>query len=573
MSDTVAKAPGGVHIRWGLQIPLRDGIYLSATLYLPELHADPSPVVFTSTPYIAQTYHDRGMSFAARGLPFLCVDVRGRGNSEGTFQPFIQEAEDGNDVVEWIATQPYCNGKVAMWGGSYSGHNQWVTAKEFPEHLATIAPVASPYVAYDYPLRGNMTSPYLMQWLTYTWGRTSQDAIFWNNERYWGDLFRRWFESGSSFNTLDAFLGNPSSVFQQWISHPTPDDYWDRQNPSSDQYARISLPVLTITGIYDGDQPGALKHYREHMRHASSDARGRHFLVIGPWDHAGTRVPKSEFVGLKVGPESLVDLQELHLQWYTWTLQEGAKPKFLKKNVAYYVMGTERWRYADTLDEITSHCAPWFLHSTTNATDVFRSGSLITEAGSVGEPDYYIYDPRDISLAALESTVDPESRVDQRMTHAAVGKQLVYHSAPFEADVEISGFFRLAIWLSIDQPDTDIRVSVWETHMDGRALLLSTDAIRARYRNSLRIEKLIRTTAPLRYDFERFMFVSRMILKGHRLRLVIGPVNSIYSQKNYNSGGVVAQESAQDSRTVTVKLFHDQEHPSALYVPFGRVDT
>jgi predicted acyl esterase len=94
--------------------------------------------------------------------------------------------------------------------------------------------------------------------------------------------------------------------------------------------------------------------------------------------------------------------------------------------------------------------------------------------------------------------------------------------------------------------------------------------MRARYRESLREPKLIRTTEPLQYDFGRFTFVSREIKRGGRLRLVIGPINSIHCQKNYNSGGVVAEEAIENARPVNVMLFHDREHPSALYVPIGR---
>src|SRR5713226_2614100 len=105
-----------VQMQWGIEFPLRDGIRLNATLYLPLPRKEPTPVVFTLTPYVAQTYHHVALYFAERGFPFLTIDVRGRGNSEGKFRPFIQEAQDGYDVVEWVARQPYCNGKVAMWG-------------------------------------------------------------------------------------------------------------------------------------------------------------------------------------------------------------------------------------------------------------------------------------------------------------------------------------------------------------------------------------------------------------------------------------------------------------------------
>jgi uncharacterized protein len=571
-TDTLDPAQAGVHVQWGVKIPLRDGVHLSATLYLPENHGVPTPVIFTLTPYIAQTYHDNAMYFAANGYPFLTVDVRGRGNSEGTFRPFF-EGRDGHDVVEWLARQPYCNSQVAMWGGSYAGHDQWTAAAQFPPHLATIVPVASPYIYVDFPGRNNILPPYIVQWLMLVASRTSQEKIFLNNERFWGARFRRWFESGVACRQLDTFLGLPSTIFQEWISHPQQDEYWDSYNLTPEQYAGLSIPILTITGSYDYDQLGALTHYRQHLNYSSPAARARHYLVIGPWDHAGTRAPKAEFLGLKVGPASLLDLGKLHLQWYAWTMQGGAKPEFLRKNVAYYVMGAEKWRYADTLEAITARTEPLYLHSTNNATDVFKSGSLTEELPARSDPDHYAYDPRDVGLAQLESTMDPGSKSDHRMVYASTGKQLVYHSAAFDEDIEISGFFKLSLWLSIDQPDTDFRASVYDIGMDGAAILLTADWMRARYRESLREQKLIRTREPLCYAFERFTFISRQVRKGHRLRLVIDSFNSIYSQKNYNSGGVVAEESMSDARPVTVRLYHDESHRSVLHVPMGHAET
>jgi putative CocE/NonD family hydrolase len=200
---------------------------------------------------------------------------------------------------------------------------------------------------------------------------------------------------------------------------------------------------------------------------------------------------------------------------------------------------------------------------------VFHSGSLLEEVPSNSAPDHYVYDPREVSHGALESTIDPDDVADQRLVHARVGQQLIYHSAPFDRDTEISGFFKFSAWLAIDQSDTDYCVSVYAIEIDGSSILLSVDWIRARYRESLREERLIQTREPLRYDFERFMFISRRLKRGTRLRLVIGSLNSIYFQKNYNSGGVISEESMQDARPVKVMLFHDAQHPSALYVPLG----
>jgi putative CocE/NonD family hydrolase len=305
------------------------------------------------------------------------------------------------------------------------------------------------------------------------------------------------------------------------------------------------------------------------MANAAPEGRARHYLIIGPWDHAGTRTPKTQFGGIVVGPHALLDIPKLHVQWYDWTMRGGPKPDFLKKPLAYYVINADRWRYADSLEALTADTQALYLDSATNASDVLTAGTLDPRAPT-GRPDHYIYDPHDLSTAALEATVDPNTLVDQTMIYALRGRQLVYHSGPFDHDTEISGFFRLSAWISIDQPDTDFAVSLYELREDGSSTLLATDQLRARYRESLRNPRLIRTTSPLRYDFTHFTFVSQEIKKGSRLRLVLQPLSSIYSEKNYNTGGTVAEESMQDARPVTVTLYHNRTHPSTLYVPLGR---
>ncbi len=559
---------------WGVKIPLRDGTLLNATVYLPQAPRSPAPCVCTLTPYIADTFHERGVYFASQGLPFIIVDVRGRGNSEGVFHPFIQEGRDGHDVVEWVARQPYCNGKVGMWGGSYGGYCQWASAKEVPQHLVTIVPRAAPYVGLDFPMRNNIALPFVLQWMTLTAGRTSQANIF-SDDRSWSRAYRDWHKSGRPFRDLDALIGSRCAQFQEWLEHPEPDAFWDRYNPTPEQYARLHLPILTITGSYDDDQPGALEHYKQHIRHAPPDAPRKHYLIIGPWDHLRTGMPAAEFGGVKFGAASVIDMHKLHQEWYAWTMWDGPKPVFLEKPVAYYVMGADRWRYAETLEAVTATRKTYFLDSTTNANDIFSSGLLDTEAGT-GPPDTYRYDPCDPNAPEVdaEAGTDGGSFIDQSVTLTLRGKQLIYHSAPFEDDQEVSGFFRLTAWISIDCPDTDFYVSIHEIALDGSSIRLSTDALRARYRKGLRSPRLIDTRQPLRYEFDRFTFVSRQINRGHRLRLIIAPmgrlIEATFAQKNHNGGGVVADESIEDARAVTVSLFHTPEYPSVLYVPMGQ---
>src|SRR5438093_11274603 len=318
-------------LHWSVKIPMRDKVELNATLYLPKTKdgtSSKTPVIFTLTPYISDTYHARAAYFASHGYAFALVDVRGRGNSGGEFEPFANEARDGHDVVEWFAKQPFCDGKVAMWGGSYAGFDQWATAKELPPHLTTIVPAAAAHPGLDFPFTNNVGIPYDTQWFTLTSGRASQQNLF-ADSKFWRAKFLDAYKQYIPFKTLDSFIGNPSANFQRVMGHPMVAAYYDAMVPTRDQYARITLPLLTITGQYDGDELGALTFYRDHLANASAETRAKHFRIIGPWDHAGTRTPTDEVGGVKFGGSAVIDLNDLHRQWYDWTTKSVAKPEVL----------------------------------------------------------------------------------------------------------------------------------------------------------------------------------------------------------------------------------------------------
>jgi putative CocE/NonD family hydrolase len=272
---------------------------------------------------------------------------------------------------------------------------------------------------------------------------------------------------------------------------------------------------------------------------------------------------------LKFSPASLLDLNNLHREWYDWTLKAGPRPEFLKERVAYYVTGLEQWKYAPALEKIASRSRLLYLNSCDGkANDAFQSGSL--EAGSPApdsSPDHYVYDPLDLRPAELETEPVLYYLTDQRYVLNTFGNGLVYHSAPFEQEVEISGFVRLELWICLDVPDTDFSATLFEVSSDGSSIQLAQDLLRARYRLSLEHEMLVTPGEIERYVFDGFNFFSRRISRGSRLRLFINSPNSIYLQKNYNSGGVVISETAADARTAQVTLYHDAEHPSYLQIP------
>ncbi|MGC2817939.1 MAG: CocE/NonD family hydrolase [Candidatus Acidiferrum sp.] len=562
-----AASPVIPDMKWAVKIPMRDGVQLNATVFQPHEQKEPLPVIFTFTPYIGDSYTDRAMYFAEHGYVYALVDVRGRGNSGGAFEPFVNEAKDGYDVVEWLAKQPYCNGKVTMWGGSYAGYDQWTVLKEFPPHLATIVPAAAAHPGVDFPFEYNIFGPYVEQWLTFTSGVTGNEKLF-GDGAYWGAKALEYYDKHLAFKNYDTVAGNPSAVFQKWMQNPVPDSYYDQMVPSSKDYAHIEIPILTITGDYDGDQPGAFTYYKRHMKYGTAEAKEKHFLIIGPWDHAGTRTPRREVGGLKFGEASVLDLNKLHTEWYDWAMKGGKKPEFLKKRVAYYVVGAraENWKYADTLESISNETRTLYLGSNGKADSVFESGTLTEKQAAGAETDKWTYDPMDTRPGDAEMD-DDDGLKSQRGVLNNYGTGAIYHTAAFGEATEVTGFLKLTIWLSMDVTDTDLEADVYEILPSGDSVYLTGATMRARYRESLREEKLVTTGKIEKYVFDNFTFFSRRVAKGSRLRLFVHCPNTPGTEKNYNSGGVVAEETGKDAKTAHVTLVHDKEHESTLELP------
>jgi len=557
---------------------VRDKVELNATLYLPKTpdgSPPKTPVIFTLTPYISDTYHARAAYFASHGYVFALVDVRGRGNSGGEFEPFANEPRDGHDVGEWLAKQSFCDGKVAMWGGSYAGFDQWATAKEFPPHLVTIVPAAAAHPGLDYPSYNNIGMTYDMQWFTLTSGHTPQDNLF-GDQKFWRTKFLDAYKKHLPFKSLDSFVGNPSANFQRILNHPTADAYYDAMLPTREEFQEIALPILTITGQYDGDELGALTYYRDHLANASPQARAKHFLIIGPWDHAGTRTPRDEVGGVKFGPGAIVDLNDLHRQWYDWTMKSGPKPAFLKNQIAYYLLApgnsgaNGEWKYADNFQTLTANPKTFYLDSKNGEPNgVFRSGTLNEKQPNSGS-DGFVYDPLDTRRGENVEGTDPKEKtaaIDQTFA-LSIGKDgSVYHTDPLPNETSLIGCPAVNLWLSIDTPDVDLECDLYEIQPDGTSIALWSDIRRLRYRESSREAKLMKPGELVPCDFNPGLFVARRLMKGSRLRLVVTAINSILWQKNYCSGGIVADETAKYAHTCNVQVYHDAEHPSAIQLP------
>jgi putative CocE/NonD family hydrolase len=564
-------------IDWQARIPMRDGVTLSAKIYRPK-NAPPSPAIFTMTPYGLDIEHNDAFYFARRGFPVVMIDNRGRGDSEGVFIPDIVDIEDCPDALKWIAKQPWCDGRVGMYGGSYTGQNQWFTLRSNLPQLHTIVPAKAPLLSHDYVFRGPIKWSHIWFWDILTSGQDTNFAIYYE-KAYFAQKLHRWCKDCASFSDLygylDFELDAPNA--RKLVARQTHDTAaWANHDFTPEQYAAINIPILTLAGSYDDSQRGSLYTYRQHLKHGKPEVVKNHFVVVGPWDHAALSAPRREITGLTFGEASMVNLLQLQVDWYNFVFNGGARPELLKKNAAYYLMGAEEWRWTDRLETVADERRVLYLDSNGSANDVYNSGRLQTELPQHSSPDTFIYDPLDTRFGDLEldvgeinytNTLVENWITDQRFALNLFGAGLVYHGEPFAEDTELTGWMKLVVYLSLDVPDTDFEVIVSEVTAGGQHIRLTGDEMRLRYREGRDKEVFAEAGKIYRLEFDGFTFFSRLITKGSRLRLVFKSPNSIFTIKNYNGGGVVENESGKDARTAHIMLYHDATYPSFLELP------
>lgn len=549
-------------------IPMRDGVDLAATIWRPADQQKPLPVVLVMTPYISDETQQRAVKFAENGYVYVSVDVRGRGTSQGKFTPLYGNGPDGADVIAWLAKQPWSDGRIVTRGGSYRGMGQWQILAEHPAHLAAAVPTAPVYPGWDFPQPKGIFVSYMAQWLALTSGQTGQDNLF-GDGMYWQSRFVDAYEHDRPFSDLADLAGSNRAAFLEWLDHPAYDSYWAAFNPKPADYARIDIPILTITGYFDGDQPGALRYYREFMRHASVSAKQRFYLLMGPWDHPGTRSPQEKLGGLTFGKDSVLDIDQLHIDFFNWVLKGGKRPAILSDRVNYYVMGADKWRHAASLQDLSDHSLRLYLSSPGGpARDVFHSGRLVAAAPPPQAPDTITDDP--LAHEPADELLKPPG--DDYLVHSSEAYQknrLVYTSDALDAPITIAGAMDLAASISIDTPDADIGAEVDAVLPDGRTLVLGQDIVRARFRHGVTKAEPVQPGVIEPYRFDGFYFMVRQLPKGTRLRLVLAPVNTPGLQKNYNSGGRIGYETAKDARTATISVHLDPKHPSYLELPLA----
>lgn len=546
--------PFQVHLM--VRIPMRDGVFLAATVYRPIGRVERSPVVMTLTPYTSDRFQEIGSYFAQHGYVFAAVDSRGRGDSGGEFDPWVNEGADGADAVAWLAAQSFSDGRVVTWGGSYSGKNQWALAAHEPTGLAAIAPASAGYVGYDMGMLRNIPFPYMQRWFSYISGKTLRANLF-NDDAYWMGVYRDLSRGEVRYREFDVLSGNPNPIWRKWVAHPEPDEYWALGNPSAEKLAAIDVPVLSLTGAYDDAQLGTVRYWSEH-RKGKPAGQDRDYLILGPWDHRGTRTPQVRLGGLTFAAASSVDLKALHVQWYDWLLGRGNRPGFLTDHFMYYVAGAEEWRAAPSLEAAGLPSRTLYLSSPSTRADSSALAGILSEQPSVPDIDAFRYDPgAEAHNEGFEGGgyVGGDYLTTDRLVRRINGDGLIYDTPSFATQVEFIGQPLVSLSIKMDVADTDFRVQFYAVEPPGWTIYLTQDYIRARYRKSDTSPELVPINTWQTFNFDRFYFNARRLPAQSRIRMVLVPLGaSLHNQRNRNSGGAVADETAKDNRIARIEV-------------------
>lgn len=521
---TLAQQPTKNDSEYSIQevlIPTRSGIDISATIVRDKNANAPLPVLLFHT-----TYHqgDTDANFGKRSVDRNYVGVvsysRGIKTAIENYKPYEHEVTDVYDIIDWISKQDWCNGSVGMFGGSYTGFSQWATVKNIHPSLKTIVPQVAVMPGYDTPMENNVEMNLGLYW--------SHNSIYKKKPLDQGLPFE-WFENGIAFKDMDSLAGYRNLIFQNWLSHPDYDSYWQAMVPTPDEYAKISIPILTTTGYYDGSQIGAIQYFKLHHKY---NRNPNHYLVIGPYDHWGAqRKPLKNLMGYEIDSIANVSMMELAYDWLDHILKNKPKPELIKDKVNYQVMGTNAWKHAPTLQNINNDTLTFYLDDT---------------ALAIQKPKKKGFKKQMVDFKDRENQNNyftPEIVFDT--LDASNG--LLFKSEVFDHEFAINGSFLGQLFTTSNKKDMDVSMALYEQTHDGKYFFLTRYLGRASYAKDNTRRKLLNPNKKEDIPFDNTRFVSKKINKGSRFVILLNINKHPFEIINYGTGKSVAEESLADA--------------------------
>jgi putative CocE/NonD family hydrolase len=581
--DLGTPESAGVVATLGVRVPMRDGASLHAVVWRPR-HADgPVPLVMELTPYGVDHLHPDGVFWAINGFAYAALDVRGRGASDGDFLPFASDALDGYDAIEWFAAQSWCDGRVVLHGGSYTGINQYLIMAAAPPSLKALTPDSTSGLGVDLP-PGGIPALYDFNWRRLVANRGTQFVIAGDVANWHAQMYEA-LEAGTSLVEAARAAGAPiDDDVLRFVDHPEPGPAWEDLYAQPHEFAASAVPVLSITGMSDDSSGGTIANWRRFTANAPADVVAKSHLVVGPWDHMGTHFGEGRVGELVFGPAATVDLPALRRDWLRHVLDGAPLPEFLSDRVMLYVAGAERWAGASSLEAATTATADRWLRGVDGPMDATHSG-FVEEAPADGVDATFTCDPHDLRTARTELERRPDGSgpaspfhgqpmnnflmslagndpTNSRFVVELDGNGAVYTSRPIAEDLVVVGWPELHLHVVCDQPDADLAVLVHEVSPAGDTILLSSEPLRLSCRHHDGGHDWLVPGEVTAISMTHFKWCQRRVRAGSRLRVAIRHASSI--QVNAFPHGRPA-----DAPAAVVRVLHDAARAPRLVLPLS----
>jgi hypothetical protein len=498
-------------------VPMRDGVRLATSIFLPEGQG-PWPTVLVRTPYGKDSMGGGAAAWTRRGYGLVIQDCRGRFKSEGRYRPFADDGLDGYDTVEWVAKQPWSNGKVGMHGGSAMGITANLAAIEAPPHLVACFVLVARSSVY-------------------------------HQSSFIGGVFRKemneqWLKRQGSLDTLN-----------ETFKHNVYDHFYD-SNEMSLHWGKVRVPIYNWGGWYDIFSEGNIQNFAGVQSKGGNGARGNQKLMMGPWAHG-------QLEEVKYPANSVVNANEEAARWFDYWLKGIDNGIMKEPPVKYYVMG-----------DVTDPLAPgnewqtakgWPVPARTTSYYLASGGKLSeTVVDQKESTTGYSFDPRNpVPTIGGGNLFIKKGPMDQR---AAGDRKDIpkFATEPLTSPVGITGKVIVELWAESDAPDTDWMVKLVDIYPDGAERLVLDSALRARFREGFDREVFMKKGQAYKFTIDLWC-TSLIFNKGHRIGIHVTSSNDPRFDPNPNTGKPLRSDS--ETRIANNTVHHDRAHPSRALLP------
>ena len=555
--------------------PMRDGTRLRADIWRVD-DGLARPTILYRTPYDKTTLNLdtlRPNQCVDAGFHVVVQDTRGRFASEGAWAAMMwdQERVDTYDTVEWIASQPWCDGNVGMVGTSYLGIVQWLGAAERPPHLRAIAPAMTTSGELDVQETGGaFRLDHIVSWLGFM-------AADWLAKQIASGVA----VEPETIRLITEVVMDPTLPMRHLplreIPHFNVPGFpldltkllsGEIDHAPSYDYGAIDVPSLSVGGWYDVFCRATVEGYRRMREDGGGDdeRRAQHQLIMGPWAHAGTLPMYQGELNFGItAAAAAAKISDKHLAFFATHLKNEG-PAVAGPAVLYFLCQANQWRGASDWPPPESRPQTWYLHS--QGTAATGAGRLDLDAPAGDEPaDEFTYDPADpvptrggrvLYLGRLVGGPFDQQHIEARLD------VLTFTSDPLDNDLDVAGCVTLDLFASSSAPDTDFVAKLCDVHPDGRSVLVCDGSLRARFRDGSGQAPALEPGEATQFSIDLGHTAWRF-KPGHKLRVSVTSSNFPHLDRNLNTGNALGVDA--EGVVAHQRVLHSEKHPSRLVLP------